>query len=248
MSTEVINKAQEIIASVEIPERHSYFQIEKFMIGSQPTAQAQLWQITREVKTRLENVQAITLQIEETNDVIEELGIKILLKEIEIERLKNTNADSKESELITGGIKIEIRKLRRSQQSARESVEKLEKKVKYIIEEVSCLTKGYDAIIQHAGPVKSWDDQEAQKEMWNEKFLEEFNLRVILNRPLETEFVKSVLSLDDDAPVKKHVIGLIERIQKQMISEQKRLEAANAALKPQVEVKAKIQREYDSNR
>jgi hypothetical protein len=250
MSIEIINKAREIVQSVEIPERHSYFQIEKFMIGNQPTGQAQLWQIVREVKSRVENIESIERQIEDMQDTIEEVAVKISLKELEMEKLKDsiidpinyqidpTDGASNETELLIKGMTIEVRKLNRLRQSSADSVKKLEKKIKYIIEEVDCLAKAYDKIVSVVGPVQSWDDPQAQREMWGEKFLEEFNLRVILNRPLDTEFVKSILSLDDDALVKQHITSLITKIQHKMLADSKRAEMANTTLKPQ----AKIQR------
>jgi hypothetical protein len=70
--------------------------------------------------------------------------------------------------------------------------------------------------------------------MWNEKLLEEFNLRLILQRPLDPEFIKTVLCLHDDAPVKKQVVTVIENIQKNLIAER------SAGKKPQVEGKPKI--------
>ena len=81
------------------------------------------------------------------------------------------------------------------------------------------LLVGYEKIISTYGDLKSLDDEQSQKEMWNEKLLEEFNLRIILQRPLDPEFVRTVMCLHDDSSVKKQVINLVQNIQKQMISE-----------------------------
>lgn len=261
MSTELIEKATRIIKSVEIPDRHSYFQIEKFMIGSQPTGQAQLWQIVRELKSRLESVESLMDDIENARDTVDELDVKIQLKQIEIREIGGMGVakEARNGLGIDGGSnlpsdelldlqkkqrEIEIRRMERQRDSASKSMEKLQSKVKYILEEVNCLVAGFERITEKIGPMKPWDDPHAQKEMWNEKFLEEFNLRIILKRPLDTEFVKSIMSLDDDAPVKKHIVGLVERIQQQMIADQSRALAAQAAIakQPQIEPKAKIQR------
>lgn len=230
MSNELIQKAEKILKSVEIPERHSFFQIEKFMIGSQPTGQSQLWQIVKEIKARMENVESLTLQIEDTKDTVDELGIKANMAFND-----NTNQPKTghNDDLTVALRKIEIKKLNRLKQSAQSSIEKLEKKVKYIMEEVNCLVSGFEALTERVGQIKAWDDPQAQKEMWNEKFLEEFNLRVILKRPLDTDLVKNILALDDDAPVKRNIVGLIEKIQQQMIIEQTR---------PRIEQNAQIQR------
>ena len=108
---------------------------------------------------------------------------------------------------------------------------KVRNKLKCVLEELAFLTAGYDKIVKNYGEMKPLDDDEAQREMWNEKLLEEFNLRVVLQRPLEPEFVRTVLCLGDDAPVKQHVIKMLENIQAKMLSKAK---------PPQVEVKANI--------
>lgn len=243
MSTELITRAQEIVESIEIPERHSFFQIEKFMIGSQPTGQSQLWQITKEIKSRMESVEEFMRQIEDAEDTVEELDIKIQLKELE----QPYAVDQRAEELDKRLHQIEVRKLTRLRNSTSKSIEKIRTKVKYILEEVSCLVAGFDKLTARIGPMKSWDDPHSQREMWNEKFLEEFNLRVILKRPLDTEFVKSVLALDDDAPVKKHIVSLIDGIQKQMIADKDRAVKTQQMIteqikKPQVQPTAKHQR------
>jgi hypothetical protein len=81
------------------------------------------------------------------------------------------------------------------------------------------LLAGYEKTVANYGDLKPLDDEQAQKEMWNEKLLEEFNLRLILQRPLDPEFIRTVLCLHDEAPVKRQVINLVENIQKQMIAE-----------------------------
>lgn len=232
MSTELIEKTDQILANARIPERHSDFQIEKFLIGKEPTAQSQLWQITKELRARQDTREALVDQIEETEDVIDELQIKLnirrgLIVQDEPEELKN----------------IQIRRLQRQKRSAERSLEKLKMKYRYLLEEMRCLVAGYEKITAHVGPMKSFDDEQAQREYWNEKLLEEFNLRVIFQRPLDNEFVRTVMALDDDAPVKRHVSGLIQQIQTQMIADQNRQLAAKQALdqQPQVVVKPKIQ-------
>ena len=81
------------------------------------------------------------------------------------------------------------------------------------------LADGYEKIVEKIGEIKPFDDENSQKEMWNEKLLEDFNLRVILQRPIDPEFVKTVMCIHDDASVKKHIISLIDNIQKKMIAE-----------------------------
>lgn len=220
MSRELMNRAAEIVESVEIPERHSYFQIEKFMIGKEPTGQSQAWQIIKEIKVRKESIEALQLQLEETADTIEELTVKTERLGYEIRKLSSS---LEESDQFTVRLKeIQIRRLERKRTAAEQSLEKLRTKLKYIMEEVGCLINGYEKLRARLGEVRPMDDPVAQAELWNEKFLEEFNLRVLLKHPLDTDLIRSIMALDDDAPVKKHVVLLLSNIQKQMVAERDR--------------------------
>ena len=55
----------------------SFFQIEKFIIGKEVTAQAQLWSIVRELQSRKETVENLELDLENAEDNLELFDIKI---------------------------------------------------------------------------------------------------------------------------------------------------------------------------
>jgi hypothetical protein len=230
MSTELIEKVETILNKVDLPDRHTFFQLEKFVIGKEPTVQAQLWQIVREMQARIETVDSFRKQLEDAEDTLELFDIKIEKRSRAI-REKSKN-QTPYSDLNLQEHEINIRKLQREKESLILSARKVNKKLKSILEELAFLVMAYDKIVEMHGEIKPIDDEKAQKEMWNEKLLEEFNLRVILQRPLEPEFVRTVLCLGDDSPVKQHVVGLVENIQKKMLSQAK---------PPQVEVKAKLE-------
>jgi len=230
MSTELIEKVESILNKVDLPDRHTFFQLEKFVIGKEPTVQAQLWQIVREMQARIETVDSYRKQLEDAEDTLE-------LFDLKIERQNRTIREESKvanvySDLNLQEYEINIRKLQREKESLVLSARKVNKKLKCILEELAFLTMAYDNIVKNHGEIKPIDNEEAQREMWNEKLLEEFNLRVILQRPLEPEFVRTVLCLGDDSPVKQHVVKLVENIQKKMLMQ---------ANPPQVEVKAKVE-------
>jgi uncharacterized protein len=238
MSRELLDRAREILQTLEMPERHSYFQIEKFMIGKEPTGYAQLWQVVREIKVRIENIDGMELQLEETSDNVEELEIELLKLNTTVAELERSKMNYNHPETVELDIRlqqVQVRRLERRKKSAEQSLEKLRTKLKYTMEEVACLINAYEKILAKMGDVKPLDDPQAQAEMWNEKFLEEFNLRVLLKNPLDTDLVRSIMALDDSAPVKKHVVALIQMMQKQMIAERERqLRLMNEqTLKPQ---------------
>jgi hypothetical protein len=233
MSIELLEKTNDLLEKAKIPDRHTYFQIEKFIIGKEPTAQSQLWAILKELQARKETVDQFHKDLKDAEDNLE-------LFDIKIERLnrliKNESSSSnvEESELNIKEYEINIRKLLREKESLIKSAQKLNKKLKGVLEEMNCLLIGYEKITSKYEELKDLDDEQSQKEIWNEKLLEEFNLRLILQRPLDPDFVRTVLSLHDEATAKKQVVTLIENIQKKMIAER------NPNRQPQVESKPKI--------
>lgn len=217
MSTDLVSKMDEIIEKANMPDRNSFFQIEKFIIGTQPTAQAQLWAIVRELDSRKEQIQAIEKDLLDAEDNLELISINMEKIDREIRILsKITETDNPFVDLNIREKEINIKKLEREKKSLISASQKLNKKLKCIFEEVNCFILGYEKITNICGPIKPVDDPEAQKEMWNEKFLEEFNLRIILNKPFDTEFVKHVLYMDDKSTVKKQMINMIDQIQNNM--------------------------------
>jgi hypothetical protein len=233
MSIELLEKTNDLLEKAKIPDRHTYFQIEKFIIGKEPTAQSQLWAILKELQSRKETVEQFHKDLKDAEDNLE-------LFDIKIERLnrliKNESSSSnvEESGLNIKEYEINIRKLLREKESLIKSAQKLNKKLKGVLEEMNCLLIGYEKITSKYEELKDLDDEQSQKEIWNEKLLEEFNLRLILQRPLDPDFVRTVLSLHDEATAKKQVVTLIENIQKKMIAER------NPNQQPQVESKPKI--------
>lgn len=232
MSTELLAKVHEILHLANMPDRHTFFQIEKFIIGKEPTAQSQLWAIVRELQARVDTIEQFQKDLRDAEDDLELFDIKIerldrALKSEAGNNDPNTDLNIKEFE-------INIRKLQRDKETLISSARKLNNKLKNVLEEINYLVGGYEKIVANYEAIKPLDDEQAQKDMWNEKLLEEFNLRVILQRPLDPEFVKTVMCLHDDAPVKKQVVTLVENIQKKMIAERP------AIVRPQVEVKPKI--------
>ena len=217
MSTELIKKINTILEKANLPDRHTFFQIEKFIIGKEPTVQSQLWAIIRELQARIETVEQFEKDLKDSEDNIELFDIKIERLDIAIKEESKKN--DAYSDLNIKEYEINIRKLLRDKESLILAAQKVNKKLKSTLEEMGYLLAGYEKTVANYGDLKPLDDEQAQKEMWNEKLLEEFNLRLILQRPLDPEFIRTVLCLHDEAPVKRQVINLVENIQKQMIAD-----------------------------
>ena len=229
MSEELINRVESILNKVDLPDRHTFFQLEKFVIGKEPTAQSQLWQIVREMQARMETIDTFRHQLEQAEDSLEIFDIKIERENRLLRR--HSSSEGEDLDLFLRELEINIRKLQREKEALILSSRKATRKLKFVLEELAFLDESYHKIVNKCGEVKPMDDEAAQNEMWSEKLLEDFNLRVILGRPLETEFVKTVMCLPDDSPVKKHVVKMLEVIQARMLMQNK---------KPEIDTKAKI--------
>lgn len=216
MSTELRERVEQIIDENQLPDRHSYFQIEKFIIGREPTGHAQLWAVVRELDARKETVETFEKELKDAEDNLELFDIKIE----RLNRLIREEANNKgqHSDLNIQEHEINIRKLEREKASLVKSARKVAKKMRSTLEEMAHLVQGYDQIVEKIGPPKAFDDEAAQKEMWNEKLLEELNLRIILQRPLDPEFIKTAMRLSDDSIVKKQVVAILEQLQQKLIS------------------------------
>jgi len=234
LSSELIQTIDEILQRADIPERHTYFQIEKFIIGKEVTAQAQLWQIVRELKARRETVDSFTQQLEDAGDNLELFDIQIERQQKLLNEEKHLGNDA--NPLNIKEIEINIRKLIREKERLIQSIKKVQDKVKFSLEEASFLILAFNRIEQ-IEKLKALDDKEAQTEYWNEKLLEEFNLRILLRNPLDSELIRTIMALNNEAPVKKHVSSMLEQVQKSML-EQNQLKLNQN--RPEIKVEAKV--------
>lgn len=239
MSTEeLLTKTQEILNKVKLPDRHSFFQLEKFVIGKEPTGNAQVWQIVRELDARHETVDAYKKDLADAEDNLELFDIRIERTDIEIRKLAKLDLEEPSTrDLDIKEREINIRKLQREKEALIKASQKVKKKFEYVLEEMNFLVSAFDSVVEHLGEIKPLDDREAQKEMWNEKLLEEFNLRILLQRPLDPELVRTIMCLPDGSSVKDHLTKMLEARQQHMMemgAKQKKL------VQPQVEPKARV--------
>lgn len=217
-SLELLEQVDEILKKAALPDRHTCFQLEKFNIGREPTAQAQLWQIVRELQVRRDTIDAYEKDLKDAEDNLELFDIKIERLNREIHREAETKNDF--TDLNIQEREINIRKLQRDKEALVKSARKVNEKQKYYLEEITFLVVGFNKILVQVGEMKPLDDEDSQKEMWNEKLLEEFNLRVILQRPFDTELVRTIMCLHDEASVKKHLTRILELRQQEMMQKQ----------------------------
>lgn len=208
----LFENVQELLAKVEMPERHTFFQMKNFIVGKECTVQGQLWQITRELRARSDSLIGLHDQIADTDD-----NIKLL--NIAVERLRQPV--EKEDELGAQERQIRTRKVERERGSLERTLETLKKKSKYLLEEMAYLYNAHETLTKIQA-MKPLDDVQAQQEYWNEKLTEELNLRLLLRHPLDCDFVKTILALEDTSPVKKQMVEILGKVQKNMIEDRDR--------------------------
>ena len=190
MSESLMSQMEAIVNQKSIPERHSFYQLQCFVIGKEPTNQARLRQCILELKARKNSLEALELELEDQAD-------NLALTNYEIEQL--TLQDFKfEND-------IQSRKLKRKKLSTEKQIKELEQKRLHIAEEALFLVETYNRLVK-IEPLKNWDDIEVQKQYWNEKLKYELNLRFLLKQNMDLELLKTILALDNESPVKKEVL------------------------------------------
>ena len=199
----------------KVPEnRHSFFQLKYFVIGKEVTTQAQMWQCLRELQSRKNTIDAITLSIEETKDQLELCEIDHAK---ELHRLDPHFFDAnqlpetlKEREKI-----IKCKQHERKKQSLYASLKQLEENLKFAWDEARFFVQMFEAI-NKIEPLKDYDDIDAQKEYWNERIAQQINLKMLLQQPLDIELVQTALALHDNAPIRLQMQNTLQHIQGQM--------------------------------
>lgn len=191
----------ERIANNDLKDRHSYFQLQFFLIGKEPTNQAKLWRCIRELKTRKESIDSLKLEIDDVND-------DIALINIEIQENTPKQEDGEKSAIL-------FRKIKRKKDGQIARLNSLKSRLESIEEECAFIVDAFNSLSRHEA-LKPYDDINAQKQYWNEKLGQEFNLRLLLGMPPDLELMKTILALNSDAEVKKDALQIIDQIQQRL--------------------------------
>jgi len=181
------------ILKSNVPNRHTIFQLNYFVIGKEPTHQAKMKRCVEELKSRKSTIESLIMEIDDVMD------------RNELMKLENADDEIKKRMLNRRIIQNEI------------SIEKLKEQVKNTEEEMVFFVEAFNQL-NEVEAFRDWDDIEVQTEYWNAKMLEEVNYRIMMNMPIDFEIVKTVLSLPSETPVKKKIVSLIGRNVDKMLS------------------------------
>lgn len=207
MSTDLLRKIDEILEN-DIVSRHSFFQLQHFVVNKEPTIQSRMWQCIRELRTRRDAIEKIQFEIEETKD-------NLMLAEIEIKKIDLNNdevckAEGKFEELVRESREIQKRQLSRRKDATEKSLIELRRRLIEQIEEAQFFVKSVEAL-QKIEELKPFDDPQSQRDYWNERLTQELNVRLLLRHPIDTELAKTIFALNEDAPIKKQLINIMEQ-------------------------------------
>jgi len=196
----MINKIKEILDKEIVVNRHSDFQIEKFIIGKELTPSAKAWQCVRELKTRYESLVNLEMEI---GNVLDDIEIKKI--EIEEEKLK----DSKKTPFV-------VRKMQRYLKNLENNYTRLLENKKNYEDECKKILELFDEI-NAKNHIKKWNDDTAQLEYFENKLGNEFNLDFLLGNPVNKELVRSILQLDNSSKLKINFLELLNNKRKGLL-------------------------------
>lgn len=206
MSSKVYEEATELVEKTEISHRHTFFQLKHFVIGKELTTQSKLQKCLKEIEARKETMDCLILSIEEAKDDIKLIELKLL----------NIEKKNPKKDLNRNYKAIHIRKLDRKKISLLRSLDNLIKKLKEAEEETAFFLSAYKQL-EKIEPLKRYDDPESNAEYWNENFGQELQLRLMLQKPLDLELVKCILSLNKESSTKGEMIKILNQIQHKAI-------------------------------
>ncbi len=198
MASDITERINEVL-KLSPEARHSYFQLKYFVLGKEPTLQAQMWQALRELQARKETIDSLEMELADMQDNLE-------LVDIERERTRRAifapyNIATLPDELKNQEWTIKNRQFDRQKVILEKSLQKLTKKLDFAWQEARFFLQAFEGLnsIEH---VKDYDDLESQKNYWNERITQHINLKLLLQQPLDIDMVQTALALHEDAPVK----------------------------------------------
>jgi hypothetical protein len=207
----VEEKLIEICSKNRIPSCHSDFQISNFIIGKETSNVGKQWQCLRELQARKESFRLVQLEIEDVKDNIELAQIDLAEAD---EEIKNKNI----TEIERSRLEIKKRKQVRQIQRLENGLEELKIKKQDIENETMMFINIFENITKSTGFLE-YNDPAAQNEYWNKKFETELNLNSVMNLPIGSELIKSILALPEMSTVRKKVLDALTNINKKLLEQ-----------------------------
>ena len=222
MSRDIVTEMNKVLEN-DIVNRMSFFQLQHFIVNKEPTLQSKMWQCIREIRTRKDTLENLRREIAESQDQKELLEIEIRRQKMTEEKVKETLPYSDdENRLHLDESAIKLRKFNRHMDAVNSSISELKVRMKETTEESEWFLRTLEEL-QKIEPLKPFDDLESQKQYWDERLRQDMNLRLLLHHPIDVELAKTILSLNDDAPIKKELVNIIEKVQLMHVKQDQKL-------------------------
>jgi hypothetical protein len=210
----LLTEVDNLLKNNNLSSRHTFFQLKHFVIGKEITTQAKMQKCLKEMESRVAALKSMKLSQEEAKDDIELINLKI----INLNKKKSKNDINKQYK------EIQIRKLKRKSQQFQDALSDLIDKQKETEEEIDFFLSAFKQLEQ-IEPYKGHDDPESNAKFWNDSFGQELQLRLLLQKPLDLELVKSILALSNDSPVRKEMVGILQQVQQKAIQQKQQQDA-----------------------
>lgn len=208
MNNEIYEKAR-VLTEGRVCGRHTFFQLKHFVLGKELTTQAKLQKCMREIDARKKTLKSMILGLEDALDEVEILGIK--QESLEKKKVKNA-LDKRHGE-------IQKRKLGRRKEMLLDSIEEMRQKIRETEEETDFFINAFEQL-ERIEPLRRYDDPEANAEFWNDNFMEDLRLRLMLGKPIDLDLVKCILALDSSSPVKREMVGILDQVHRKAIGQE----------------------------
>lgn len=181
----------------DMADRHSYYQLKYFLVDSEPTHQARLWQCLREMRSRRDTINSICLELEDARDRI---AINQAKAEIAAEKAERAcNGDKKSPEARIAAAKA--RMAERRSLAAEKRAGDLSKRLRNVLEEARFLVETFKQM-GGTDALKDWDDPQVQKEYWDAKLGDEVRRRIVAGQGMDSTLIGTVEHLHKDAKVR----------------------------------------------
>ena len=97
MSSEIYKLACDLVESRPVCSRHTFYQLKHFVLGKELTTQAKMQKCLREIDARKSSMKSMILGIEDAEDELKMLGLKmaVLEKKKEKNELHRVQSHSK---------------------------------------------------------------------------------------------------------------------------------------------------------
>ena len=199
--SELLTKIDSIVGD-GYKNQTSFFQLQYFLVGKEPTVQAKLERCKTELFSRKCDMEGTMNELEECYDLIR-------LQELQKSDFQGADVELNESQ------EIYIRQIDRKILSLKDRAGRLASNLRAKEEESNFLIGLYERLCEAEEP-KDWNSLEVQAEYHNARLSKELEARLLLGVTPDAEMFKTIMALPDGMPAKTATQQLVELTKKRL--------------------------------